>query len=117
LNAAELPRQAAIAGLAATTGLVAAWLGGPALGHGTPAVAALAALLAPLAFGIHGLWRRRLRTGRWLSLALPFYGAGLLVAAVGNPGTRGWVTAAAFSVALAFAAVISWVRRAGAPPR
>jgi uncharacterized membrane protein len=98
--------------LAATATLIVAWLGATALEHGAPGLAAIAALLAPLALGMHGLWRRRLRTARWLSLVLPFYGAGFLVAAVGNPGARGWVTAGAFCVALAFAAAISWVRRA-----
>lgn len=78
-------------------------------------MAALVLLLAPLALGLLGVLRARLRTGRWLSLALPFYGAGFLVAAVGNPGARAWTTAGAFCVALGFAAIISWLRR-GAPP-
>jgi hypothetical protein len=47
---------------------------------------------------------------------LPFYGAALLVAAVGNPGARAWVTAGAFAVALGFAAVLSWVRWSNRPP-
>jgi hypothetical protein len=47
---------------------------------------------------------------------LPFYGAAVLVAAVGNPGARAWVTAAAFAVALGFAAVLSWVRRSSQTP-
>jgi uncharacterized membrane protein len=117
LSAPELPRRAALVMLAATAVLIAAWLGGPALAHGAAGVAAVAALLAPLALGIHGLWRSQLRTGRWLSLVLPFYGAGFLIAAVGNPEARGWVTTGAFFVALAFAAAISWVRRAAPQAR
>jgi uncharacterized membrane protein len=115
LNQAELSRLTATAALAATGLVTVAWLG-PAAGRaGLPAVAALAALLIPLVFGLRGLWLARLRTGRWLSLLLPFYGAGYLVGAVGNPETRGWVTAGAFCIALAFAAVLSWIKRAGQP--
>lgn len=99
--------------------LIVAWLGPAAIRLGPAATIALAALLLPLAVGLRGLLAGRLRTGRWLSLALPFYCAGFLVAAVGNPDARGWVTAGAFCVALGFGAVLSWVRRAGprAPPR
>jgi uncharacterized membrane protein len=118
LNAAGLARGTAITGLLATMLFAGAWLGPPAVTAGGLAVVALVLLLLPLLLGIRGLWQARLRTGRWLSLALPFYGAAILVAAVGNPAARGWVTASAFSVALALAAVLSWVRRAAprAPP-
>lgn len=115
MNPAELSRLTAAAALAATGLLTVAWLG-PAAGRaGPPAVTALAALLVPLGFGLRGVLLARLRTGRWLSLLLPFYGAGYLVGAVGNPGARGWVTAGAFCIALAFAAVLSWIKRAGQP--
>jgi uncharacterized membrane protein len=113
LNAGELPRLTALVALAATGLLLLGWLGPAALRAGTAGVAMLVLLLLPLGFGIRGLLLARLYTGRWISLVLPFYGAGLLVGAAGNPEARGWITAAAFSVALAFAAVISWVRRAG----
>lgn len=105
--------------LAATMILIVAWRGPASFRFGPAAVIALAALLLPLAIGLQGLLAGRLRTGRWLSLALPFYCAGFLVAAVGNPEARGWVTAGAFCVALGFGAVLSWVRQAGpqAPPR
>ncbi len=115
MSATGLPRLTAAAALGATAVLAAAGLGPAAVQSGAAGVAALALLLAPLALGLHGVLRARLRTGRWLSLVLPFYGAGFLVAAVGNPGGRGWTTAGAFCVALGFAAIISWVRRA-APP-
>lgn len=116
MKPAELPRLTA-AGALALAGIVgAAWLGPAALRGGPLAVAALAAVLAPLALGLRGLLQARLRTGRWLTLVLPFYGAALLVAAVGNPGDRGWVTAGAFAVALSFAAILSWVRAAARPP-
>lgn len=119
MNPAELSRLTAAAALAATGLLVLAWLGPAASQAGVLGIAALAAILIPLGLGLRGLLLARLRTGRWLSLVLPFYGAGYLVGAVGDPESRGWVTAGAFSVALAFAAVLSWVRRAGrpAPPR
>lgn len=115
---AELSRVTALIALAATVALLLGWLAAPALRAGAPASVALLVLLAPLATGIRGLLLGRRRTGRWLSLALPFYGAGLLVAAVGNAAARGWVTAGAFALALGFAAVISWVRQAPpTPPR
>jgi uncharacterized membrane protein len=116
LNAAEVPRVTAIVALSATGLAMAGWLGPGALAVGVPGVLLLALLLAPLALGVRGLLLGRLRTARQLSLLLPFYGAGLLVGAFGNPGTRGWITAGAFALALAFAAVLSWVRRM-APPR
>jgi len=119
LRAAELPRITATAALAAVALLIVAWLGPAATRSGPLAMAAVATLLLPLALGLRGLLAARLRTGRWLSLVLPFYCAGFLVSAVGNPGARGWVTAGAFFAALGFAAVLSWVKRAGrpAPPR
>ena len=119
MRPAELPRLTAAAALLATVVLVVAWLGPAASRAGPLALAALAALLIPLGLGLRGLLLRRLRTGRWLSLVLPFYCAGFLVGAVGNPEARAWVTASAFCVALGFAAVLSWVKRAGqpAPPR
>lgn len=113
MSPADPPRLTAAAALGATVLVGLAWLGPPAVGAGAvPAVAVLLAAL-PLLLGLRGLLESRLRTGRWLSLLLPFYGAGFLVAAVGNPGARGWVTAGAFCVALAFAATLSWVKRAG----
>ena len=118
MKSAELARITAMVALTATVLLLLGWLAAPALRAGVPATVALVGLLAPLAFGIRGLLRGRLRTGRWLSLALPFYGAGLLVAAVGNAAARGWVTAGAFALALGFAAVLSWVRQGPqTPPR
>ena len=118
MKAAELARITALVALAATVVLLLGWLAAPALRTGAPTSVALVALLTPLAFGIRGLLLGRLRTGRWLSLVLPFYGAGLLVAAVGNAAARGWVTAGAFALALGFAAVLSWVRQASrTPPR
>ena len=116
MRPAELPRRTAIASLAAAVLVLLGWLGPAAVGHGLPALIALAILLAPLGLGISGLLRARVRTARWLSLLLPFYGAGLLVAAVGNPAARGWVTAGAFAVALGFAAVLSWAKRGAQPP-
>jgi len=116
LNPAELSRRTAIAALLATGLVMAGWLGPAAFRAGAPALVALALALLPIALGVHGLARANLRTGRWLSLVLPFYGAALLVAAVGNPGARAWVTAGAFAVALGFAAVLSWVRRSNRPP-
>jgi uncharacterized membrane protein len=118
LKAAELARITALVALAATVVLLLGWLVAPALRGGASTSFALVALLVPLAFGIRGLLLGRLRTGRWLSLVLPFYGAGLLVAAVGNAAARGWATASAFALALGFAAVLSWVRQASrTPPR
>ena len=102
-----------MAGLAGTLICLAGWLGPLARG-GWPGALVLLLLLLPLALGLRGLARARTHTARWLSLALPFYGAGFLVGAVGNPAARGWTTAGAFAVALAFAAAVSWVRR-GAP--
>ncbi len=116
MRPAELPRRTAIAALAAAILVMLGWLGPAAVGHGLPALVGLAILLAPLALGASGLLQARVRTARWLSLVLPFYGAGLLVAAVGNPAARGWVTAGAFAIALGFAAVLSWVRRGAQPP-
>jgi len=115
LRPAELPRLTAAVALAAACVVALAWLAPPASRAGAPGVAMLIVLLVPLALGLRGILLGRLRTGRWLSLALPFYGAGVLVAAIGNPEARGWVSAGAFCLALAFAAVISWVRRAGQP--
>lgn len=89
----------------------AAWLGPGSIRHGWAGAGTLALALAPLALGLAGLLRGRLRTGRWLSLLLPFYAAAFLVGAAGAPAARGWTTAGAFFVALAFAAVLSWVRR------
>jgi uncharacterized membrane protein len=119
VNAIDMPRLTAAAMLAATALVIAAWLGGPAAAVGPIGIVALVILAMPLALGLRGLLLGRLRTARWLSLVLPFYGAGFLVAAVGNPGARGWVTAGAFCVALGFAAVLSWARRSKspAPPR
>ncbi|MFU8895820.1 MAG: DUF2069 domain-containing protein [Gammaproteobacteria bacterium] len=116
MRSVDLPRRTAIAGLAAAVMVLLGWLGPAATAHGPPALIGLAILLAPLALGISGLLRARVHTARWLSLALPFYGAGLLVAAVGNPAARGWVTAGAFALALAFAALLSWVKRGAQPP-
>jgi uncharacterized membrane protein len=113
LSPAELPRLTAAGMLAATALVIAAWLGGAAIAAGPLAIVALMAVVTPLALGLRGLMRGRLRTARWLSLVLPFYGAGFLVAAVGNAEARGWITAGAFCVALGFAAVLSWVRRSG----
>ena len=113
MRAAEISRLTATFGIATGMLLGIAWLGPAAWRTGLPGMAALAALLAPLGIGLHGLLCARLRTGRWLSLALPFYGAGLLVSAAGDPQARGWITAGAFCMALAFAAVLSWVRQAG----
>jgi uncharacterized membrane protein len=119
LSAAELSRLTATGAVAAAALLAVAWLGPAAIRSGPLAVALLAAVLLPLALGLRGLMHARLRTGRWLSLVLPFYGAGLLVGAVGDPQGRAWVTAGAFCVALGFAALLSWVKRSSppAPPR
>jgi uncharacterized membrane protein len=119
LNLPGMARLTAAAALAATGGLVLGWLGPAAIRGGLAGSLALFALLLPLGLGLRGLLLGRLRTGRWLSLVLPFYCAFFLVAATGNPQVRGWVTAGAFCAALGFAAVLSWVRRAGqpAPPR
>jgi uncharacterized membrane protein len=116
LNPAELPRRTALAALLIAGCVMAGWLGPAAFRAGALALVALALALLPIALGVRGLARANLRTGRWLSLVLPFYGAALLVAAVGNPGARAWVTAGAFAVALSFAAVISWVRRSSQTP-
>jgi len=116
LRPTELPRLTAAVALLATAVLFVAWLGPAASRAGPYSLAALAALLVPLGLGLRGLLLRRLRTGRWLSLVLPFYCAGFLVGAVGNPQARAWVTAGAFCVALGFAAVLSWVKRSGQPP-
>jgi uncharacterized membrane protein len=116
LNAGTLPRVTAIVALSATGLAITGWLGPGALAAGVPGILLLALLLVPLALGVRGLLLGRLRTARQLSLVLPFYGASLLVGAFGNPGARGWVTAGAFALALAFAAVLSWVRQT-APPR
>ncbi len=107
-------RVVALGALAGTLACLTAWLLPPAIANGWPGIAILLLVLVPLLLGLRGLALARLRTARWLSLLLPFYGALLLVGAVGNPGARGWVTAGAFAVALAFGAVVGWVRR-GAP--
>jgi uncharacterized membrane protein len=119
LSPAEPPRLTAATALGATVLVGLAWLGPPAARAGAVPVTAVLLVVLPLLFGLRGLLLSRLRTGRWLSLVLPFYGAGFLVAAVGNPEARGWVTAGAFCVALAFAATLSWVKRAtpAVPPR
>lgn len=112
MNAAELPRRTAAAALAATALVASGWLGPWALAVGLPGIVLWLALLSPLLLGLRGVLHGKLHTGRWLSLLLPFYGAGVLVAAAGDAGGRGWLTATAFCLALAFAAVLSWVRRA-----
>lgn len=115
MNAAELSRRTAALALAATVLAASGWLGPWAVAAGLPGIVPWLALLAPLLLGLRGVLRGTLHTGRWLSLLLPFYGAGVLVGAVGNAGARGWLTATAFCLALAFAAVLSWVRRAARP--
>lgn len=100
-------------GLAAAGLSLLAWLGPVALRAGLVEVALLGAVLVPLGLALNGLRRSRLRTGRWLSLVLPFYGAAFLVGAAGDPGARAWTTAGAFFTALAFASLISWVKRSG----
>lgn len=119
MSATELSRLTAAGALAAATLLAVAWLGPAAARTGPLGIVLLAAVLMPLGLGMRGLLQARLRTGRWLSLVLPFYGAGLLVGAVGDPHSRAWVTAGAFCVALAFAALLSWIKRSSppAPPR
>jgi uncharacterized membrane protein len=119
LSPAEPPRLTAAAALGATVLVGLAWLGPPAVRAGALPATAVLLVVLPLLFGLRGLLQSRLHTGRWLSLVLPFYGAAILVAAVGNPAARGWVTAGAFCIALAFAATLSWVKRAtrAAPPR
>ena len=107
-------RAVALLALAGALACLTGWLLPAAMANGWPGMIILLLLLAPLLLGLRGLAQARLRTARWLSLVLPFYGALLLVGAVGNPGARGWVTAGAFAVALAFGAVVGWVRR-GAP--
>lgn len=107
-------RAVALLALAGTVICIAGWLLPPATANGWPGIVILLLVLAPLALGLRGLALARLRTARWLSLLLPFYGALLLVGAAGNPDARGWVTAGAFATALAFGAVVGWVRR-GAP--
>lgn len=111
---AELARLTTAAALAGCGAALLGWLGPRALAGGPAWILLLVMLLAPLAVGLQGLLLRRLRTARWLSLALPFYGAAFLVGAVGNPAARGWVTLGAFCTALAFAAGVSWIRRTGA---
>jgi uncharacterized membrane protein len=115
MNPVNVPRLLAAAALAGTAAALLGWLASAALAAGWPALLLLAAVLAPLAFGLRGVLRRRLRTARWLSLVLPFYGAAFLVGAAGNSAARGWVTAGAFCAVLAFGASISWVRRSGGP--
>ena len=112
-------RVTATVALAATLLAAAAWLGPGAGRQGWTGIAMLALALTPLALGLGGLLRGKLRTGRWLSLLLPFYGAGFLVGAAGDPAARGWTTLGAFCVALAFAATLSWVKRSAqaASPR
>lgn len=99
--------------LAATGVCLLGWLGPGVLRAGLAPAVILGAALAPLALGLDGLRHLRLRTGRWLSLALPFYGAAFLVGAAGDAGARAWTTAGAFSAALAFASLISWIKRSG----
>lgn len=116
MSPGELPRLTAAGALAVTGLAFAGWLGPAARAAGPPGALLLVLVLLPLALGACGMLRRRLRTGRRLSLVLPFYGAVLLVGGFGNPAARGWVTLGAFAVALGFAATLSWVRQA-APPR
>lgn len=106
-------RVIALLALAGTALCIAGWLAPTARSSWT-GIAAVAALLLPLVAGFRGLALARARTARWLSLALPFYGALFLVGAAGNPAARGWAAAGAFCVALAFGAAVGWVRR-GAP--
>ncbi len=112
MSAAELSRLTAAAALAAGAVFIAFWLGSAAIDAGAAALLGLGLLLLPLGLGLRGVLLARLQTGRRLSLLLPFYGAGVLVAAVGSPEARAWATAAAFAIALAFAATLSWVKRA-----
>jgi uncharacterized membrane protein len=107
-------RAVALFALAGTLVCIAGWLLPAARANGWPGIVILLLVLAPLVLGLRGLALARLRTARWLSLLLPFYGALFLVGAVGNPDARGWVTAGAFAAALGFGAVVGWVRR-GAP--
>ncbi|WP_240901387.1 DUF2069 domain-containing protein [Thioalkalivibrio sp. XN279] len=107
-------RAVALLALAGTVVCVAGWLLPQAAASGWPGTAILLLVLAPLLLGLRGLALARLRTARWLSLLLPFYGALFLVGAVGNPDARGWVSAGAFSATLAFGAAVGWIRR-GAP--
>lgn len=119
MSLARTARLTATAALAGTMLAAAAWLAPGAGRHGWTGIAVLVLVLAPLALGLWGLLRERLRTGRWLSLLLPFYAAGFLVGAAGDPAARSWTTLGAFCVALAFAATLSWVRRSAqaASPR
>jgi uncharacterized membrane protein len=112
----RVPRFTAASALFAAAALAAAWLGPAALRAGPLATVSLLLGLMPLAAGIRGLLVGGLVTGRWLSLALPFYGAAFLVGAFGAPQARGWATAGAFCIALGFAATLSWVRRAAPRP-
>jgi uncharacterized membrane protein len=107
-------RAVALLALAGTVVCLAGWLLPQAAAGGWPGMVILLLVLAPLLLGLRGLAMARLRTARWLSLLLPFYGALFLVGAVGNPGARGWVSAGAFAAALAFGAAVGWIRR-GAP--
>jgi uncharacterized membrane protein len=109
-----IARAVALCALAGTVVCIAGWLLPQAAAGGWPGMVILLLVLAPLLLGLRGLAMARLRTARWLSLLLPFYGALFLVGAVGNPGARGWVSVGAFAVALAFGAVVGWIRR-GAP--
>jgi uncharacterized membrane protein len=108
---AEVARRAALAGLAGTSSAVIAL---PiAAGLAAPAAVIIVALsVLPLLAAMAGIGRAHRPTGRWTSLVLPFYAAGCLVAAAGDPALRGWASGGAFAAALAFAAVIAWVRRA-----
>lgn len=119
MSSADWRRQAAAVAMVGMLVATAGWLGPAAVAGGWLPLLGLALLLAPLALGLRGLLANRLRTGRWLSLVLPFYGAAFLVGAIGNPAARAWVTAGAFCVVLAFGATVSWVKRTppGAPPR
>lgn len=116
MTAADMARRTTAAALAVAGACVAIWLGPAAAGAGIGGLVVLGILLLPLGLGLRGVLLNRLQTGRRLSLLLPFYGAAVLVAAVGSPEARAWATAAAFAFALAFAATLSWVRRASPSP-
>jgi len=116
MTAAELSRLTTAAAIAAGALCITGWLGPAAMDAGPAALFGLGLLLLPLGLGLRGVLLARLQTGRRLSLLLPFYGAGVLVAAVGSPTARAWATAGAFAIALAFAATLSWVKRASAKP-
>lgn len=114
MTAAGVARRTTAVALAVAGSCLALWLGPAAAAVGAGGLIAVVILLLPLALGLRGVLLDRLQTGRRLSLLLPFYGAAVLVAAVGRPESRAWATVAAFAFALAFAATLSWVRRASA---